>query len=202
MSSVGPEPPRERGSSAGAWAAAALVLALGALIFAVLAHVRVSELEDRIGVLESENALRSPLTSLVDPLDPVPTTPISSPEGGGEPPDPSTARADVIAAFSAVYDSRAAIDDRLRLVDDTTGVAAALRQAAAGPNAAVINSATVNVNDVTFSSPTRATVVYGLAVPGQPPILGRSGEARVDGGAWKVTRATVCADLTAVGAPC
>jgi len=118
------------------------------------------------------------------------------------PPDAVQARADVIAAFAAVYDPSAGVESRIRLIDDSTGVAAAIRQAAAGPNGALVASATVNVNDVEFLSPTRAKVIYGLTIPGQPPILGREGEARVAAGAWKVTRATVCTDLEAIGGAC
>lgn len=201
-----PEYEHERGSSAGAWAAAALVLALGALIFAVLAHIRASDLEGRVGTLESELAARpsppSPDGALADP--PVPTVAPTAvvPTTVVPPPDPAQARAEVIAAFASVYDPTSGVDARMRLVDDTTGVAAAIRQAEAGPNGAAISTATVNVNDVEFLSPTRAKVIYGLVVPGEAPILGRSGEARVAAGAWKVTRATVCADLEAIGGSC
>ena len=199
------QPERERGSSAGAWAAAALVLALGALIFAVLAHIRVSDLEDRVAVLESDAALRpsatTPSGALVDPLGTAPP-PTDAAVAASAPADPSQARADIIAAFSSVYDPASGVEARLRLVDDTTGIAAALRQAIAGPNGAAVSSATVNVNDVQFLSATRARVIYGLTVAGQPAALGRSGEARVAAGAWKVTRSTICADLEAVGGAC
>ena len=77
-----------------------------------------------------------------------------------------------------------------------------MRRAEAGPNAAALTSVTVNVNDVQYLSATRARVVYSLSVPGQPPVLGREGQARVASGAWKVTRATVCADLDAIGSAC
>lgn len=201
------EPPeRERGSSAGAWAAAALVLALGALVFAVLAHIRVSDLEDRVGVLETELSMRpSPTTPAGGLSEPVGST--AAPAAGAEttvtgPPDPERAKAEVTAAFASVYDPASGVESRLRLVDDTTGVAAAFRQVEAGPNGSVISTAVVNVNDVQFLSPTRAKVIYGLTVPGQAPILGRAGEARVAAGAWKVTRATVCGDLVAVGGSC
>jgi hypothetical protein len=199
-----PEVERERGSSAGAWAAAALVLALVALVFAVLAHIRVSDLEDRVAVLESDNALRPSATLPSGVLD----EPLGStlPSGGesvaAAPPDPAQARADIVAAFAAVYDPNSGVDVRLRLIDDATGVAAAMRQAEAGPNAAALTSVTVNVNDVQYLSATRARVVYSLSVPGQPPVLGREGQARVASGAWKVTRATVCADLDAIGSAC
>lgn len=193
-------PERERGSSAGAWAAAALVLALGALAFAVIAHIRVTDLEGRVAVLESEIAAgREPLAEL--PADELPADDPST-DLPAAPSDEAAARAGVIAAFGSVYDPAAAIDDRVRMVDDPTGVGDALRQIAAGPNAVAVTSATVEVNDVNFTSPARAKVVYTVIAPGQAPISGREGEARVDGGTWKVTRATVCADLLAVGGNC
>lgn len=102
---------------------------------------------------------------------------------GGEsvdaaPPDPAQARADIVAAFAAVYDPNSGVDVRLRLIDDATGVAAAMRQAEAGPNAAALTSVTVNVNDVQYLSATRARAVYSLSVPGQPPVLGRGTGSR------------------------
>lgn len=197
----------ERGSTTGAWAAAAVVLAVGALIFAVLAHLRISELEDRVGVLEAANAARAasdPTGGLVDP-GPGATLPGPAPTddvAGTQPADVAAAKESVIAAFGAVYSPTATVDERVRGVDDPTGVAAALRQAIAGPSGTAVTAVTVNVNDVRFTSASRATVIYGLTMPGQPPVLGRQGEARVAAGAWKVTRATVCSDLAAVGGDC
>lgn len=203
------EPQRERGSTAGAWAAAAVVLALGALIFAVLAHVRITDLEDRVATLEAEASSRSTRAGLSDGFDETIGSTVGdlgAPSGSADPAaaplDAEQARVDVIAAFTAVYDPAAGIESRVRLIDDATGVAAAIRQAAAGPNGPVIASVAVDVNQVDFVSATRAHVIYGLTVPGQAPILGREGEARVVAGAWKVTRATVCADLEAVGGAC
>ncbi|MEI2652731.1 MAG: hypothetical protein V9G12_11380 [Microthrixaceae bacterium] len=116
------------------------------------------------------------------------------------PPDPAQAR-DIVAAFAAVYDPNSGVDARLRLIDDATGVAAAMRRAEAGPNAAALTSVTVNVNDVQYLSATRSSF-YSLSVPDQPPVVGREGQARVASGVWKVTRATVCADLDAIGSAC
>ena len=208
MYDAGPTPPRspyadeprERGSSAGAWAAAALVLALGALVFAVLSHLRITELEDRVASLEEERGGLSDTTSAASP--PPPTFVTTSPEAFGQPPDPDAARSDVVAAFSAVYDPNVGVETRLQLVDDVTGVAAAIRQAAAGPNGAVVATVTASVIDVQFLSPTRARVGYSLIVPGREPLSGRVGEARVAAGAWKVTRSTVCTDLLVVGGAC
>ncbi|MFN8053141.1 MAG: hypothetical protein U0Q22_16970 [Acidimicrobiales bacterium] len=195
-------PDRQRGSAAGAWAAAAVVLAVGALVFGVLAHIRITDLEDRVAALEADGDTRTGTTPAATGFrENIGSTTIATPAAIG-PADPVAARAAVVAAFGSVYDGTNGIEVRLRMIDDPTGVEQAIRSLQSGPNALAVNAATVNVNDVTFTSPTRASVIYGIAVSGQPAALGRTGEARVEAGAWKVTRATVCGDLAAAGGSC
>jgi hypothetical protein len=59
-----------------------------------------------------------------------------------------------------------------------------------------------SVAQVTFTSPTTAAIRFSVLVNGDPLVDDADGAARVVDGAWKVTRATVCANLEDVGAPC
>lgn len=193
--------PRPKGSTGAAWAAAAIVVAVGALGFAVVAHIRITDLESRVSTLEAAArdgaAGGAGATIAQEPLGTAPTVPPES-----MPPDPEAARQQVVAAFESVYNPAPRVEERLRLIDDPVGVEQGITQAMRGPNGRAVGAAVVNVNDVRFTSATWATVIYNLVVDGQIIGQGTTGEARVDDGAWKVTRATVCRDLQAVGGTC
>lgn len=193
------ERPRSEGSAAGAWAAAAIVLAVGALAFGVTAHLRANDLQHRVTELES--AARDGSATTAPAVVPTSTTLLAPVTTAPGPVEAEAARSDVIAAFTAVYGGAGGMEGRLTRIDDRTGVQRAIEALTRGPNAAYATAA-VNVNDVRFTSDTRATVIYGVSVGGQQTVVGREGEARVAGGSWKVTRATICADLAALGVPC
>ena len=205
------------GATAGAWAAAAMVLALGALGFAAVAHFRINELERRLIRVEHDEVGASPTsaptggagalgsttstTSLDDPTGSASgTTTITV--ASGSPVDPDAARAAIGRAFGVVYDGALGVDTRAGAVDDPSGLAVGLQTLFSGPYAAGAASSRGEVSAVTFTSPTRAQVSYSVNVDGAAPLPGRTGEARVVGGDWKVTRATVCGDLAVLGAPC
>lgn len=195
-----PPAARPKGSTSAGWAAAAIVVAVGALGFAAVAHIRVTDLESRVAALESavrDGAVASAPGPAAEPLTSAPTVPQES-----LPADTDAARQQVIAAFESVYNPAPRVEERLRLIDDPSGVQQAITQAMRGPNGRAVGAATINVNDVRFTSATWATVIYNLVVDGQIIGMGTTGEARVDGGEWKVTRATVCRDLAAVGGTC
>jgi hypothetical protein len=184
-------------ASTGAWAAAAVVLALGGLGFGVVAQVRTSDLEDRVDRLEITLAqkARTP-ASTTTVVDNTPTT------LGRQPESPDEARADVLHAFDVAYDGAKPIEERLSFVDDTSGVAAAITSTASGPFAEQAARSRVRVDDVTFTSAVEATVRYVVVSGGVAQLDDRVGAARNVGGTWKVTRDTICTDLVAAGANC
>ena len=55
------------------------------------------------------------------------------------------------------------------------------------------------VKDVTFTSPTEATVTYDLMINGQAVLAGSTGKAVKVDGTWKVSQLTFCT-LTALAA--
>ena len=195
---------RDRGVSAGAWAAAALVLALGGLGFGVAAHLRVTDLEQRLSAVEAAQGTRAASSAALGPnVSSTQLPAVSTTSAVTEtPPDVASARASITSAFTAVYNGGLADEARLALIDDPTGVDAAIMAARAGANAAVASTIAAQVSDITFTSATRATVTYTVGVAGQPPSSPRQGSARLASGTWKVTRDTVCTDLAVIGAPC
>ncbi len=185
---------RPADATAGAWAAAAVVLALGALVFGVVAELHAHDLGNRVSRLEAEVASPHP------------------PSGGGsasgatttsdalQPADPQAAQQAIATAFATVYDGSKSSDDRLAYVDDPDGVLDALNRATSGSLATVTQNLQAEVSRVTFTSSVTATVAYSLTAAGQS--AQRLGSARLVGDTWKVSRATVCADLADAGAAC
>lgn len=193
---------RSEGSAA-AWAAAAVVLALGGLGFGVAAQVRLTHLEQRVDRMEAAAARSAatsrPVASTTTFDDgPRPTTTVVA----AAPADVAAARQSVIHAYQTVYDGSASSDTRLAFIDDTSGVAAAFQAAAGGTFAAQSTQIKARIDEVTFNSAVDASVRYAVLVNGVPQFESRVGGARYDNGLWKVTRETVCADLTEAGAPC
>ena len=65
-----------------------------------------------------------------------------------------------------------------------------------------MTSVSAKVDRIVFTSPTSASVAYDLLVDGSQTFATRVGHARFVGGRWKVTRATVCADLALANVTC
>ncbi|MGO8860851.1 MAG: hypothetical protein ACLQRH_08790 [Acidimicrobiales bacterium] len=54
---------------------------------------------------------------------------------------------------------------------------------------------TPKVLQVVFTDPTDAAVLYEIDYEGKPTVGPKIGYAVLDGGTWKVTRATYCGDI-------
>lgn len=200
---------RERNAAAGAWAAAAVVLAIGALVFGFTAHLRANDLEAQLTQLRARSVTlpgqgassgASPATGGDSAAGASGSTASSAPAstpGEAE----SAARIAVTKAFSTLYDSTRTLADRVGALDNPEGIADALGAAENGENGALVRQVVISVNDVKFSTPNAAQVTYTLTAPGgQYP--GRSGSAVFIDGAWKVSRTTICRDLVDIGAGC
>lgn len=191
---------RERNAASGAWAAAAVVLAVGALLFGFTAHIRANDLEAQLAQLRTETATSRGVPAVEPQAITIPAA------GGSSAVVPSeaegAARIAVTRAFSTVYDSTRSVQDRLASIDDPAGIAAALASAEAGENGPLIRQVVISVNDVRFATPNAAQVTYTLTVPNMEPISGRSGAAVLVDGVWKVSRTTICGDLVDIGSGC
>lgn len=119
-----------------------------------------------------------------------------------QPADPKAARAEIAAAYSIVYDFSKPVAGRLAHIDDPRGVEEATRDVASGQFGSSALNSSARVLAVDFTSPDTARVAYELRVNGTPMFGTRRGAARLVDGTWKVSRATVCADLALADGRC
>lgn len=188
-------------TTAGAWAAAAVVLALGALGFGVASQFQVQDLSARVDRLERQARVAStiPVAAVGTGVD---ATSVSPPEGvpGSTESTPPAQTAAVETAFERLYDGSTPIGQRVSLIDDPSGIVEAF--GALDPTVArQMATLRAQVHRVTFTSTSTATVSYSVQTAGGEPVQ-RLGGARLVDGIWKVARSTVCADLEAAGARC
>jgi len=129
-----------------------------------------------------------------------PTTPTTS-APSSQPPDIALAEAAVRQAYAIAYDGTQPLEVRLAVIDDARGVDAAFRTAGTGQYAERLANARGTVTSVVFTSDNAANVTYSVFFNGTTG-PDRQGTAVAVEGSWRITRATVCADLANVDAPC
>jgi hypothetical protein len=127
--------------------------------------------------------------------------PPALPEPGEQPADPVTAEAEIRTVVSSLYGVVATDQVGSDLIDDPTGVAEAREQVQAGVYAEDAASATAAVEELVFTTPTEAWFRYSIDTAGND-FYDRYGMAVAVDGIWKVTRATVCQDLSLAGGDC
>jgi hypothetical protein len=171
-----------------------VVLALGALVFGVVAELHAHDLGVRVARLEQRASQSS--TQRSGSGSSTPTSTVAS----LQPADPQQAEQEIDTAFAAVYDGSRPTSERLNYIDDPTGVMDAFNKASTGSLASVTSGLRADVSRVTFTSSLTATVSYSLTAAGTT--AQRLGSARLAGGTWKVSRSTVCSDLSAAGVAC
>jgi hypothetical protein len=132
----------------------------------------------------------------VPPPEPLP------PPGEEQPADPEAARAAVSAAFATAYNGQLTPEERQAAMEDATGFDEIMRQLREGPFAEQVGDATVQTTDVVFLSASRAAVRYDILIANYTNFTGRLGEAVLVDGQWKVTRETMCRDISMAGVTC
>jgi hypothetical protein len=126
--------------------------------------------------------------------------PPALPEAGEQPADPAAAEAALLERFQLLWD-RTREDWPGELVDDDTGIEAALAQIIEGPFAESAETATHIVEELVFTSPTEAWFRY--AIDSETGFFGqRYGYATLTDGGWVFPRALVCQDLGLAGGSC
>lgn len=125
--------------------------------------------------------------------------PPALPEPGEQPADPAAAEAAIKDVMARLYD--ASVQGEPGLVVDDTGLAEAREQVAAGGYAGEADSAQATVEAIVFTSPTEAWFRYRIDTDGIG-LDDRFGVAQFVDGSWKVTRDTVCQDLSMAGGDC
>jgi hypothetical protein len=124
--------------------------------------------------------------------------PPALPEPGEQPADPVAAQAEIVDVMTLVYD---ATEREEGVVTDTTGIAEAREQVAAGGFAGEADSARATIEELVFTSPTEAWFRYRIDTSGAG-LSDRYGIAQFVDGSWKITRDTVCQDLSMAGGDC
>lgn len=127
--------------------------------------------------------------------------PPALPEPGEQPADPAAAEAEIVEAMRLLYDSTDDIDADDGLLDDVTGVADARAQVAEGSFGTEAASARAVVEELVFTEPGEAWFRYRVDTDGIG-LSHRYGVAVLIDGGWRITRSTVCQDLSMAGGDC
>ncbi len=127
--------------------------------------------------------------------------PPALPDPGEQPADAAAAEAEIVAAMTALYDSTVLLDGDAVYLDDSTGVSEARAQVAEGGYSTEASSATAVIEELVFTTPTEAWFRYRVDTDGVG-LSNRYGIAVVVDGAWRITRDTVCQDLSMAGGDC
>ena len=120
-----------------------------------------------------------------------PSTSASSSASGGQPSDVAGATQAVKDAYNKFFDNSISTAAKAAMVQNAGQVQALLTALAAAANG---EKSSIQVNTVTFDSPTHANVDFAILLNGQPALPHASGDAVYDStsGNWQVSDATLC----------
>ncbi len=134
-----------------------------------------------------------------NPLRP-PQSAITLPSAGQQPTDAAAAQAAVVNAFDTVYTPDSPTSEKAALIEGFSGQIVVAAAAVDRKYPSLTASVTPQVLQVVFTSPTDAAVLYATNYQGHTVMGPKIGYAVLDGGTWKVTRATFCQDIDNAGA--
>jgi hypothetical protein len=124
------------------------------------------------------------------------------PAAGVQPANPATAEAQIRERHAVLIDRSVAADEKPSdLLDDDTGVQAAIAVMDKGQYAEQAASATYAIDELVFTSPAEAWFRYTITTSNST-FAYRFGQATFNGQVWQITRATLCQDLALAQAPC
>jgi hypothetical protein len=171
---------------------AALVLAVGAVAFIIGAFI-----------VNPRETVRVEVPATGVQYVPEPAAMLPKPDGP-PPADEDHARSEVIEAFEVAYAGAGTAEERLSRIDGSEGLEELRRQVLVSFPLTPLDELRVRVEDVRFLNRTTAAVRYTIVLPGYsiPEFPNRIGQAVLVGGTWKVTRQTVCNDLTLGNVSC
>jgi hypothetical protein len=171
---------------------AAVVLAVGAVAFVVGAFLVNPRETVRVEV---------PATGVLYP--PEQAAPLPKPDGP-PPADEDRARDEVTEAFEVAYAGAGTAEERLSRIDDSEGLEELRQQVLVDFPLTPLDELSVRVEKVRFLNRKTAAVRYTIVLPGYsiPEFPNRIGRAVLVGRTWKVTRQTLCNDLTLGGVSC
>jgi hypothetical protein len=119
-----------------------------------------------------------------------------------QPADPAAAAAQIRQRHALLADRSVPADLRLAdLLDDDTGVQAAIASLDDSPSREAAASATFAIDELVFTTPAEAWFRYTITTPSST-YGDRFGNAVFNGHVWQITRATICQDLALALSPC
>ncbi|SED69579.1 hypothetical protein [Streptomyces sp. TLI_105] len=111
------------------------------------------------------------------------------PPAGDQPTDPAAARAEVTKNWTAFFDPKTPLAQKVKLLEDGERMRPVLAAFAGDKNAAMTSA---KVTDVEFTSAAGANVTYDLLVGGNPALPGSRGTSILQNDTWKVSVKTLC----------
>ncbi|MFE2721841.1 hypothetical protein [Kitasatospora sp. NPDC059327] len=116
--------------------------------------------------------------------------------GATGPADPATATNEVTANWEKFFDPTTPIPEKASLLQNGDVLLPVLQGFSQDPRVGQVKA---KVTNVTFTSPTDATVTYELSLQGTVVEPSATGQAVLDNGVWKVSRSSLCGLLTQAG---
>jgi hypothetical protein len=119
---------------------------------------------------------------------------------GGQPSDPAAAKAAVTQSYQTYFDSSIDPSAKAALIQNPQKMQALVTALAAATQG---KKSSIKVNDVTFTSPTTATVDFAILLDTSTVLPSATGQAVLDAssGKWQVADTTLCSLATLDGVP-
>jgi hypothetical protein len=131
----------------------------------------------------------APTVPSVTSAAPASTTPTTTAPSTTAAFDEAAAQAQIIANWEKFFTPGTSVDERVALLQDGSALRAAIEQSATNP---LQQQASAKVTQVTFTSPTEATVTYDVYLNGTVALPNSQGMAVLQGGTWKVAQQSFC----------
>ncbi|MFE9429191.1 hypothetical protein ACFYNO_40320 [Kitasatospora sp. NPDC006697] len=116
--------------------------------------------------------------------------------GPSAPADPAAATAQVTRTWEDFFSPSTPLSARAALLEDGDQLRQLLQGFATDPR---VGRLSVTVANVQFTSATTATVTYDLSLQGQTVQPAAPGQAVLENGGWKVSKATLCGLVVQAG---
>ncbi|MFC9594905.1 hypothetical protein [Streptomyces sp. NPDC056944] len=128
------------------------------------------------------------------------TSSSSPPPASAAPADPVAAKAEITRNWTAFFDPKTPVAEKVRLLENGEQLRPVLGAFAADKNAAMTSA---KVTGIEFTSATGANVTYDLLVGGNPALTGSQGTSILQNDTWKVSVKTLCGlvELSGVTVP-
>lgn len=121
----------------------------------------------------------------------------TAPASASGPADPVAAKAEITRNWTAFFDPKTPLNERIELLENGDEMAPVIGAFAADKTAGL---ASAKVTGVTFTSPSGAEVTYDLLVGGDTALPDAKGTSVLQNDTWKVSVKTLCGLVQLSGA--